>query len=377
VSGDALLGEAVHLLGADLDFEGLAGVDDGGVERLVEVGTGHGDVVFEATGDGAPELMDDAEGSVTVASGIGDDADGEDVVDLVEGALLADALQMNGVEALDAAFDFGGDGAFDEFFADGVLNFVEEFFVGAALAGEIFLEAEGAGGLESVEGEVFKLATDEAHAEAMGDGSVEVEGLTGDTVLFFGREELQGAHVVEAVGKLDDDDADVAGHGQKHLADVFGLAGLGGEEVEAADLGDAFDEACRIRAELLLDLRDGDARVFDDVVEKGGAEGGDVEAHVGEDVGDLKRVGQERGAGLAELGAVLLSGKFVGAAEELGVVGGAILADLADQLEKASVKRAVGGRRLAARLAEGRSHLGIISPGGRGRKMGGNTNEHR
>src|SRR5262249_48678211 len=44
VSGDALFGDAVHFLSANLNFEGLAGVDDGGVERLVEVGAGHGDV---------------------------------------------------------------------------------------------------------------------------------------------------------------------------------------------------------------------------------------------------------------------------------------------------------------------------------------------
>ena len=41
---------------------------------------------------------------------------------------------------------------------------------------------------------------------------------------------LQRAHVVQAVGELDQDDADVVDHGQEHLAEVLGLALLGGGE---------------------------------------------------------------------------------------------------------------------------------------------------
>ena len=43
-------------------------------------------------------------------------------------------------------------------------------------------------------------------------------------------EELEGAHVVEAVGELHQDDADVVHHGQEHLAVVLGLPLLGGGE---------------------------------------------------------------------------------------------------------------------------------------------------
>lgn len=222
------------------------------------------------------------------------------------------------------------------------MDFVQEFFVGAAFAGEFFLEVEGGGRLEGVEGEVFQLAADEAHAEAMSNGGVKVEGLAGDAVLFFRREELEGAHVVKAVGKLDDHDANVAGHGEKHFADVFGLTSLGGEKIEAADFGDAFDEAGGIRAEHLLNLGEGEAGVFDDVVEQGGAESGDVEAHVGEDVSDFERMGKEGIAGLAELSTMLFRGNFVGAAEKFGIVGGAILADLGNQSEETSMESPVG-----------------------------------
>jgi len=50
------------------------------------------------------------------------------------------------------------------------------------------------------------------------------EGFAGDGALALGREVLEGAHVVQAVGELDEDDADIADHSEEHLADVLGLA---------------------------------------------------------------------------------------------------------------------------------------------------------
>src|SRR5262249_6845120 len=89
VSGDAFLGEAVHVLGADLDFKGLAAVQDGGVQRLVEIGAGKGEIVLEAAGNGPPDVMDDAESGVAVALAVGNNANREEIVDLIQTALLA------------------------------------------------------------------------------------------------------------------------------------------------------------------------------------------------------------------------------------------------------------------------------------------------
>ena len=110
VGGDAFLGDAVHLLGADLDLELMAaGGDERGVERLVEVGPGHRDEVLDAAGDGTPDGVKQAEDGVAVLHGLADDADGEKVVDLVDGDLLVGELLLDGVEALDAPLDAAGD----------------------------------------------------------------------------------------------------------------------------------------------------------------------------------------------------------------------------------------------------------------------------
>ena len=75
--GDALFGEAVHLLGADLHLKGLAAVQHGGVQGLVEIGPGHGDVILETPGNGPPDVMHDAQGGIAVAFIVGDDAHGQ------------------------------------------------------------------------------------------------------------------------------------------------------------------------------------------------------------------------------------------------------------------------------------------------------------
>ncbi len=76
VRRDAALGDQVHLARADLDLEGLARfAHDRRVQRLVEVGLGHRDVVLDPPGHGPPELVDHAERLVAVARLRDDDAE--------------------------------------------------------------------------------------------------------------------------------------------------------------------------------------------------------------------------------------------------------------------------------------------------------------
>ena len=106
VRGDALFSDAVHLFGADLHFELMAAfADDRGVEGLIAVGAGDGDEVLDAAGHGTPERVDQAEDGVTGGDVVGDDANGEQVVDLIERDLGALEFLEDGVVALDAPLD--------------------------------------------------------------------------------------------------------------------------------------------------------------------------------------------------------------------------------------------------------------------------------
>ena len=60
-----------------------------------------------------------------------------------------------------------------------------------------------------------------------------------DFLLTFSREMIKRAHVVQAVGELDQHDADVVRHRDDHLAEILGLLFLAALKRDLRDLGHA------------------------------------------------------------------------------------------------------------------------------------------
>ena len=100
----------LHLQGADLDLDGDAlGTEKQGMEGLVAIVLGDGDVVLEATGDGLVKIVHHPEDPVTGVDAVDDDAEGEDVHHLLEGALLVAHLAIDAEEVFLAAHHLGRD----------------------------------------------------------------------------------------------------------------------------------------------------------------------------------------------------------------------------------------------------------------------------
>ena len=161
-------------------------------------------------------------------------------------------------------------------------------------------------GIHVLEGQVFQFAANFAHAQAMRDGGVDFQRLARNLRLPFRGQILQGAHVVQTVGQLDEHHADVIHHGQHHLAHVLGLGLFARGEFDLADLGDALDDVSDLLAELGLDLVDRDRGVFHGVVQQAGDDGGGVEPHLRQHHSDFQRMHQVRLARLACLAFVML-----------------------------------------------------------------------
>ena len=117
------------------------------------------------------------------------------------------------------------------------------------------------------------------------------------------------AHVVQAVGELDQQHADVAGHRHDHLADVLGLLLLARAELEPVELREAVDDARDLLAELLFDGDERDVGVLHGVVEERGLEGGGVQPQVRQDRGDRHGMFDEVLARLALLPLVRVLGE--------------------------------------------------------------------
>ena len=141
---------------------------------------------------------------------------------------------------------------------------------------------------------------------------------------------------MEAIGQLDQDDADVIDHRQKHLAEVLGLPFLARREPNGADLGHPFHDMGDLGAEELADAVDGGQRVFDDVVQQAGGDGHRVELHVRQKVRNCQRMNKIRLTRVADLAPVLERREHVGPAEQLDVGVRAVGPDFFEQIFEAN-----------------------------------------
>ena len=171
--------------------------------------------------------------------------------------------------------------------------------------------------IERAERQILELLPHLLHAHAAGERRIDVERLLGDAAARRRRHELQRAHVVQAVGELDQEHADVVGDRQQQLAQVLGLLGLARDQFEPLQLGEALDQRADLVAEHLVDFGAGGLGILDGVVQQGRDDGGVVELEVGQDRGDFERMREIGIAGGAGLRAMRLHGVDIGAVEQV------------------------------------------------------------
>ena len=318
VRGDAVFGDAVHFLGADLQLGALPPYpDDGGVDGAIVVVLGDRDVVLEAARHDFPVGVDDAQRAVAVGDGRHDDAEADHVRELFEGDRLAIDLGEDGpgrlhprrdARALDA-FGFEPLGEFLPDGRDGLCEF-RLHLVETLGDGAIGL------GLQDLERQRLELGAHVLHTHAAGERRIDFHGFGGDPLLLFGRHEFERAHVVQAVGELDQQHTDVGRDGEQELAEVLGLRFLAGDELQALDLGQAIDDGTDLGAEDLVDFGAGGVGILDGVMQQRHGDRGVVEPEFGEDGGDFERMVEVGVAGGALLAAMLLHGIDVSLVEQ-------------------------------------------------------------
>ena len=216
--------------------------------------------------------------------------DPDQVEDVVELAALHDHLLVDGVEVLRAAGDLGVDPQLGEPLAHLLEHLGEVEVALGRPGGHHVVDLGVALRVHRRERQVLELLPHLLHPEPVGQRRVDVERLAGGALLLELRHRRDRAHVVEAVGELDDQDPQVLGHRHEHLAHRGGLLGLLGVELDAVELGDAVDDGGDVAAEVRLEVVEGDAGVLHGVVEERGGHGDVVEPEVGHDPGHRERV---------------------------------------------------------------------------------------
>ena len=319
VRGDAVLRDLMHRKRADLDLERIAARHDRRVQGLIAVRLRHGDVVLEAARDWLPHRVDDAEHAVAVLDRVDEHAHGREVVDLAELLVVALHLLVDAVEMLRAAADVRLDVRLSELLLDLLDGRIDERLALLALLLDVLDEVVVDLRLEIAQAEVLKLPLDARDAEAVRERRVDLDGLARDALLLVLAHVLERAHVVQAVRKLDHDDADVLGHREEHLAVALELRLFLRFILQAAEFRHAVDEHRDLVAEHLLHLVVRVNCVLDDIVQESRADGRIVEVQLREDLGDVQRVDDVRLPRHARLPGMGLSREFIGAPDEVEV----------------------------------------------------------
>ena len=335
VGGHALLGHLIHGLGADLHLDAHAPIaHHGGVQGPVVVALGRGDEVLEPLWHRGPGAMDDAEGAVAILLIVDDHPEGIDVRQLGKPDGFALQLPPDREGMLFAAIDPGRNSRSIQL---GRHLLADRGHRPALLGPEHRQPAHdriARHGVQVREGQLLQLLADPVDADGAGQRAVDVEGFPRDPLALGGLlDEMQGAHVVQAVGQFHQQDADVLGDRQDELPQVLGLAQMRLGQLQLGQLGDAFDQFGDLGPEQALDLFARRVGVLDDIVQQRGDDGLGIEAIVGEDARHLDRVGEIGVAGGPLLGPMGAHGVDVGAVQQRLVGGGVVGADLLDQLE--------------------------------------------
>ncbi len=216
--------------------------------------------------------MYQSERFVAVSDGGHDDADSNQIVDARDIHIVLLEFFEQAIEVLAAAADFyERDAFFLEIFFVGIdsaldvlVAFVDIFFDDLFGDGVIFR-------IEVLEAQVFEFAFDFADAKAIGDRRVDLHCLAGDTFALFGSEVIKGAHIMQAVGQLDDDDADISRHCKEHLPQVFKeVFFAGATQFYLAKLSDTVHQFRHFDAEFFFDLIEGEIGVLGDIVQQTG-----------------------------------------------------------------------------------------------------------
>ena len=349
----------MHVARAELEFNRRAvGTDQRGVQGLVAVHLGDGDVVLELAGHRAEQLVQRAQRQIALGQRMDHDAEAVDVQHVRERLLLVDHLAVDAEQGLFAAADLGFDARGGQGGAHGIGDLGDDLATIAARGQHGLVQHLVAVGVHRGKAQVLQFAEQQVKAQPVRDGRVDVQGLAGDAAALFGIDRVQRAHVVQPVGQLDEDDAHVARHRQQHFPEAFSLLFRLGGEIQAVQLGQAIDQFRDFGAESFGQLVLGDALVFHHVVQQGGRQRVDVELPARADFRDgdgMRDVGRSAGAELAQ---VRLVREAIGFAHALYIVLVEIAADDFGQRRQRGDRRSGRVRRFLR--GDGRWRGGVL-----------------
>ena len=212
VGSEPLLGDLIHPTTTDLYFDPLRiRAQYREVQGLVTVPLRSGEPVAQAVGAVAVDLRDGrVDVPATVLLGIPilavkDDTHGEEVIDFLKGNTLNLHLTPDREASLDTRLHLVAEAHRVKACLQWCSEAMEEILTTSFALLHLALDLCIGIGVLVAEAEVLQLGLDGEEPEAVGQRCVEEGGLTCDLKLLVGLHRAERAHVVQAVGDLDED----------------------------------------------------------------------------------------------------------------------------------------------------------------------------
>ena len=273
VRSDAPLCNRFHVLRADLELNAaIAGAEEGGVKRAIAVRLWNGDVILELLRQRRPLLVRRAERLITFLCRVHDQAVGKDVAEILERDRLVLELPPDRIRPLHPALQVATHAASKH---DGVeigTDAVEHRRIIRHQLFEALHDGRISDGIHLPERQVFQFTGKDRETHAARQRRIDIQRFARHAqARFLGRHELDRPHVVQAVGQLHEQDADILRGGEYEFLKVLGLLLRTRNRLAFLGLrqfGDAVDKFSHFLAEHLADFADRNAAVLDHIVEQ-------------------------------------------------------------------------------------------------------------
>ena len=255
-----MLSNIVHALGAYLHFHPfIFRSEHSDVEALIAIALRHAEPVTQSFWVGLIHIGDDGVDLPALLfllfqRRVEDDADGKEVVDALEAALLLLHLLPDGVDALGAPLDMKFQSSLFEPCLDRSDEAVDVSVARLFGGVELFLDHIIGIVLEVFEREVLQLTLQRVESELMGQRRIEIAGLFRYLVLCLPvRRVANLPHDIHPVGDHNKDHAHILGEAQEQVAEVLTLDD-GVFLIEFLYADESMDDTSHVVAESLANL---------------------------------------------------------------------------------------------------------------------------
>ena len=317
VRGKAEFVRLIHFARADLHFDAhRAVVEQRRVQRFVAIVLGRRDVILEPPRHELKGLVENAERAVAILRTAGEHAEGHDVGHLLERQMPLGHFAPDRIGMLFAPPDFDFHPRFAQSLLDVERDPVNLPGVRCAQLFQPFGDGVIGFGFELFESEQLHFPHIFIHAHTLCQRGVDIHRLACDAVALFRLlDVMQRAHIVQPVRQLDEQHAQIFGHGEQEFAQIFRRPLILRHLLDLAELGDAIDQPGNILAEILLHILDRGEGILHRIVEQRGDDGFLIELQIGHQSRDFDRMAEIGIAAGAHLAAMLLHRIDIGTVE--------------------------------------------------------------